>query len=249
MYPAKHAYNKNEATAYSANREKQLAWHREFVVIDKLCRKWLRGSTILDLPCGQGRLFPVFQRYGHQIWGGDISMDMLQQISFSHGQIPTIRGLVQLDAERLPFTDDSFDYVVSARFFHWGLPIEAAKTILREYTRIARKGIVLHGPLNQRGVVVRVADAAAEIIHRRWGAPVELARQTKEAAGIIQRRLGSKLGRSANSHPDIPAPIFTCTSPELEEVVGQAGFSVTQSYGAISPFSSKRIYFMEKNNS
>ena len=248
MYSAKHTYKGSQATSYEANREKQPAWRREIAVINKLCREWLPGSTILDIPSGTGRLFPVFQRHGHQIWGGDISIDMLKQVSLSHNKMPGLRGLAQLEAEHLPFVDDSFDYVVCARFFHWGLPIEVAETILHEYTRIARKGIILHGPMLKRGPLARTADAVAVILHSRWGAPGEIARQTRQVIESIKHRLEARLKRTEGSPSSDSEPIFSCSPPELERVVGSAGFSVTRSYGAVSPFSSKRIYLIENNN-
>lgn len=246
----KHRYHGYSATQYEAQRTNQLAWAREYAVIKQLCKKFPPSSRVLDIPCGTGRLFPLFNDHGHQIWGADISADMLKEVPSSRLQLPGVRDVARCDAEFLPFADEAFDYVVSLRFFHLGISVEAGYSVLREFARVAKKGLVLHSPLQKQTPLGICADATAEVLFSRTRAPVELIAQIKKARTIIGNHLPGLPGSSAKSVPEsnsttTPAA-FSCTIPELESVVGEAGFTVVKSYGAISPFSSKRIYLLEK---
>ena len=245
-YLGKHVYKEDEAAEYDATRSKEFSWVREYCLIDRLCKEWPPGSTVLDIPCGTGRLIPLFQRRGHQVFCGDVSAHMVGQVSANNLQMPALYGLAQVEAERLPFADNSFDYVVSLRLFHFELPVVTAETMLREFARIARKGIVIHGPVERWRLAPKVADAVVEIIYSGFFAPVQLARKTKRTAVLLKERLKPGGRSPSNSHTPDGHPIFACTPSELEGVLGSAGFRVTKSYGAISPFSDKRIHLMER---
>ena len=201
----------------------------------------------MDIPCGTGRLIPLFERYGHQVWGADISADMLAMIPPSSLELPALRDLALVEAEHLPFVDGSFDYVVSLRFFHLELPVTVAETILHEFSRIACKGIVLHGPLEEWKLLPRVADSIIEICTSGWGVPIVLAKRTRRAMQLIQNRLRPGRGGSSGENTIVGQRGFSCTPKELERVIGQEGFNVTASYGAISSFSTKRIHMLDKS--
>jgi SAM-dependent methyltransferase len=245
-YIGKHVYKQEESAGYDASRSREYSWVREYSLIDRLAREWPAGSTVLDIPCGTGRLIPLFQKRGHRVICGDISAHMMGQISDANREMPALRGLTQVEAEHLPFADNSVDYVVSLRLFHFELPVVTAETMLREFGRIARKGIIIHGPIEQWRLVPKVADAVVEIVYSGVFAPVQFLQRGKRAAELLKHRL-TPGGRSAsNSHTPNGDPVFACTPPELESVLGPAGFHVTKSYGAISPISTKRIHMLEK---
>jgi SAM-dependent methyltransferase len=245
-YEGKHVYEKDEADAYDASRSREYSWVREYSLIDRLCKEWPAGSTVLDIPSGTGRLIPLFQQRGHRVICGDISAHMMSQVSTANRAMPALRSLTQVDAEHLPFAENSVDYVISLRLFHFELPVVTAETMLREFARIARKGIVIHGPIEQWRLVPKVADAVVEIVYSGLFAPVQLAKKTKRTAELLKQRL-TRGGKSpSNSHTPDGHPVFACTPAELESVLGPEGFHVTKSYGAISPISTKRIHMLEK---
>ena len=126
MYEGKLKYHGDEATLYEAKRTARLDWDRENEIIDRLFGQMPAGSKILDVPCGTGRLFPLADAHGHRVLGADISPEMFGQVDSSRLRLTGVQGLVGCDAERLPFADNSFDYVVSLRFFHFELPVETA---------------------------------------------------------------------------------------------------------------------------
>ncbi|MHA2283471.1 MAG: class I SAM-dependent methyltransferase [Promethearchaeota archaeon] len=150
-YKAKKVYQ-DQLTAfeYDKRRFRGLKGHlvdlREKNLIYKAIR--LTGATppskILDIPCGTGRLSVFLAEKGFQVDGGDISEAMIEQAnlklenSFLKKQIKFNIA----DAESLPFSDSSFDIVVSLRFFGH-LPPEIRKNILKEFARVTGSFLVV----------------------------------------------------------------------------------------------------------
>ncbi len=92
-----------------------------------------RGS-VLDCPCGTGRITDVLLSRGLLVTGADISAEMLAYAAVGN---PVSRYL-QADALNLPFEDGEFDLVVSMRFlYHLGDEKERVKA-LSEMARVSR---------------------------------------------------------------------------------------------------------------
>lgn len=91
---------------------------------------------VLDIPCGTGRFTGSLARQGLDVVGGDISLEMIRRAVEVGGGSLSVAGFVQADAERLPFSDDAVDCVVSIRFmFH--VPPPTRVSILREMGRVS----------------------------------------------------------------------------------------------------------------
>jgi len=106
-----------------------------------LARVWpgRDGETVLDAPCGAGRLLPFLQERGHRAAQLDGAFAMLQQTANTGARA----GLcVQGDALQLPFADDAVDGVVMFRFLHH-LPPDAARQAIAEACRVARRFVVV----------------------------------------------------------------------------------------------------------
>ncbi|MCQ3936000.1 MAG: hypothetical protein DPW18_03015 [Chloroflexi bacterium] len=74
-----------------------------------------RGSAVIDLGCGYGRLFPCYADRFEHIVLFDGSESLLRQAQSSHRE----RALYVLgDINRLPFRPAAFDAVVMVRVFH-----------------------------------------------------------------------------------------------------------------------------------
>ncbi|MFT4511824.1 MAG: ubiquinone/menaquinone biosynthesis C-methylase UbiE [Planctomycetota bacterium] len=126
----------NRSRNYAERNPKRAQREREL-----LERVWPgnNNETVLDLPCGTGRLLPFLREHGHQVAQGDGAFAMLEQAD-SRG----MRGelLVQANALQIPFGDGSVDGVVMFRFLHH-LPPEAAKSAIAEACRVARRFVVV----------------------------------------------------------------------------------------------------------
>ncbi|CAM5774717.1 hypothetical protein LMIY3S_04662 [Labrys miyagiensis] len=100
-----------------------------------------RPSAVLDLGCGGGHVSFAASPFAGSVTAYDLSADMLAAVSAEAVK----RGLSNIvaqqgSAERLPFTDASFDMVMSRySAHHWG----DVPTALREAFRVARPGAAL----------------------------------------------------------------------------------------------------------
>lgn len=115
-------------------------------------------DRVLDVGCGTGFATEGLLKYTANVVGLDQSVDQLEQAWEKLGKHdPVVFNLG--DAERLPFTDDSFDLVWSSGSIeYWPAPVEA----LRELRRVARPGgqVLVVGPnAPQNRVARRLADA------------------------------------------------------------------------------------------
>jgi ubiquinone/menaquinone biosynthesis C-methylase UbiE len=88
------------------------------------------GSGGADIPRALARRFPNLRPIAF-----DLSETML---SFAGGML-RVRG----DVRRFPFADRSVDYVISTHFFHHLTDDQVVET-LREFDRVARRGIVVN---------------------------------------------------------------------------------------------------------
>ncbi|OYT53474.1 MAG: hypothetical protein B6U72_05850 [Candidatus Altiarchaeales archaeon ex4484_2] len=107
-------------------------------------------ETILDLPCGTGRITKVLIESGFKVVDADISRDMIN-VSKKGIEVGKINSVV-CDAEALPFRDNSFDCIVSIRFTGH-VPPQLRVGILNEMRRVTKKWIVIsyYNPYSVKG--------------------------------------------------------------------------------------------------
>jgi SAM-dependent methyltransferase len=112
--------------------------------LDLLAAVWpgQRGETVLDLPCGAGRLLPLLrERFGHRVLQADGSLAMLHEAraaAAAGARAPAAAA----DALAMPFADRAVDGVVMFRFLHH-LPPELRQRALAEAARVARRFVVV----------------------------------------------------------------------------------------------------------
>jgi ubiquinone/menaquinone biosynthesis C-methylase UbiE len=100
------------------------------------------GATILDAPCGTGRMSRLFLEKGLKVIGGDISGQMMavarRRIGATNGKIVFCR----MDLTRLPLRDAAVAGVFSIRFLPHIPPAERI-LMLSELRRVARQWVVI----------------------------------------------------------------------------------------------------------
>ncbi|MBL8749572.1 MAG: methyltransferase domain-containing protein [Planctomycetes bacterium] len=119
--------------AYAERNPRRVARERKL-----LLRVWpgRTGESVLDLPCGAGRLRPLLQERGHRVVQGDHSFAMLRLAAAP--DTPAVRA----DALALPFANRCVDGVVTFRFLHH-LTADARARAIAEACRIARRFVVV----------------------------------------------------------------------------------------------------------
>ncbi|HEX6125108.1 MAG TPA: methyltransferase domain-containing protein [Pyrinomonadaceae bacterium] len=107
----------------------------------------LREFSVLDVGCGSGELLRIIAEFAEKsgrkasLTGIDlnpISSSTTRSESTGFPEIASVQG----DAFQLPFAEAAFDYAISSLFFHH-LTDEQIPDVLREMTRVARRGIVV----------------------------------------------------------------------------------------------------------
>jgi phosphatidylethanolamine/phosphatidyl-N-methylethanolamine N-methyltransferase len=129
----------------------------------------LAGPRVLEVGVGTGLALPLYRR-DLQVVGIDLSREMLEKAKerVEAERLANVGGLLEMDAERMAFADDSFDIAV-AMFTASVVP--DAKRLMAEMSRVVRPG----------GHLLFVNHFAAEGGPRWW---------IERAMAPLSRRLG-----------------------------------------------------------
>lgn len=133
------------AEAYKADHQKK--FHRKFS--DRKERALLEeyfdvvgtSDTILDLPCGHGRLSDLLKERCTSLVEGDWSFNMVELNQRDNGRDG--RAYVRCSALEIPLPDRSIDTVVSFRLSHHLSTPELRERHLQELFRVARKAVIV----------------------------------------------------------------------------------------------------------
>ncbi len=94
------------------------------------------GMRVLDIGCGTGRLtIPLQRQTGAEVWGLDLSKEMLEQAKNKKGAeaLHWVLG----DAQALPFPGESFDFAFMCLVLHH---LEDKARALAEMARVLKPG-------------------------------------------------------------------------------------------------------------
>lgn len=96
------------------------------------------GRDVLEVGCGAGQCARWLAGQGARVVGVDLSAGMLRQGLCLPSAAVTTPGLLQADARRLPFADESFDIACSA---YGAVPFVAdPRQVMAEVARVLRAG-------------------------------------------------------------------------------------------------------------
>lgn len=108
------------------------------------------GATVLDLPCGSGRLTSMLIERGYVVTAADSSPHMVaraqssvERITKSHADNKSKARFDVRDVMHTEFRDGEFDAVVCNRLFHHFTEPAVRQTALRELRRICRGPIIV----------------------------------------------------------------------------------------------------------
>ncbi len=134
------------------------------------------GSTILDMPCGTGKLGPALSGYPIRILAADLSHHMMRLASseYSSGKL---LGFMRFDARNVPLYAQSIDHIICLRLFQ-RLPKEIRISILREFRRVVRRCLVVsysyYSPFQSlRNSVRRIYDREKQTFYHESLANIE----------------------------------------------------------------------------
>lgn len=133
------AYWNQRAYGYSQSTHEELKGDNFEYYTQILTEGAPAGSELkcLDLGCGPGLFSTLLAKLGHKVTAFDYSEDMLEQAKKNFIacalSVETVRG----DAQKLPFADSTFDYIVS-RNVMWVM--EQPERAYSEWLRVLRPG-------------------------------------------------------------------------------------------------------------
>lgn len=118
----------------------RVRWRAERAAVRAALSGLPAAARMLDCPCGIGRWAAILAGSARRILGFDISVPMLERARREQaGRFPL--SLARAEAERLPLGDSCVDYVFCYALMKH-LPPEVKQTVLREFARVARRGVV-----------------------------------------------------------------------------------------------------------
>jgi ubiquinone/menaquinone biosynthesis C-methylase UbiE len=100
-----------------------------------------KENHLLDIGCGTGFIISIAHSHFKEIYGIDITDEMMSEIDLSPGNI----ALKNAAAEALPFQDRKFDMVTAYSFLDHVLDYEM---VLKEVYRVLKNGGIFYADLN-----------------------------------------------------------------------------------------------------
>lgn len=181
------------------------------------------GTTLLDVGCGPGALWPHLEAQSQLKWIGlDVTQEML---ATAHRLFPRV-GCLRGDAGCLPFADGTFD-IVSLRHVVEHLPHWLMEKALAEAMRVAKRAVVIDFYVPPAVAGVRSSQrVGGNFLETRWTV-ADIERPVAANGWIAEARLSIGNG----SEDDriwvlLPPSEITALRPALTSIAGQAKISI-----------------------
>jgi ubiquinone/menaquinone biosynthesis C-methylase UbiE len=219
-YHAKYNYSGQTASKYLDKRVKDAKWQMEQELIEQLIRQLPSGSVVLDAPVGTGRFLDCYERHNVQVYGLDISRDMLSkaQAIARHG---SGCQLIQGDLELLPLPACSVEQVICIRFMNW-LPFDILSNILAGLKRVSKKSMIIEIRVTRESSVsALLRNTFIEII--------------KSPGSSLRRIISSWLGRKKD--------YFIHNGNQVEKVLSSQGFGIEETHRIVDSTAFTRMFF------
>lgn len=134
-------YTEQVSQAYQHRNPKR--HDKEMALIDMAISMVPKSHTILDLPCGGGRVFSHLAQLGYKVAAADYSDSMLE-IAKERARIENIECFVsKQDVENLTYQDNSFDTTICFRLFHHFPTIQIRQRAVSELCRVSKDYVLV----------------------------------------------------------------------------------------------------------
>jgi SAM-dependent methyltransferase len=167
--PYRKHYREEEARGYEQAKEKDQRAHRaECRLVERALAGVPRGESIVDAPCGAGRMTVLLARLGFRPAAADVSPAMVDLARQRFAREGVEVKVEQRDLEATGWPDGAFDNVFSFRFFHH-LPTDAQRrTVARELCRVAARRVIV-SYLDARSWTWRKRALETRLTGKRFG--------------------------------------------------------------------------------
>jgi len=135
----KHSYR--EAEKYATRRPSK---HKAEMNLVRRAFSSLDGvETVLDAPCGIGRVSLMLDRYGYTVTGVDAGHGALIKANEEMEKHKASCIFLNDDVRHMTFQDASFDAIVCFRFFHHLMSVGAKQHVVEELCRVSNKYVLI----------------------------------------------------------------------------------------------------------
>ncbi len=131
-------YNKMYAERWS----KRWTTRREYTLLSRLLSTQPRSTTLLDLPCGGGRLSSQLAPHTDVLIESDIALGQVQY-GRKFGLVGAKQCWMVASGFHIPFRDASLDGAVCVRLNHHLPTPEERERLVRELLRVARRFVIM----------------------------------------------------------------------------------------------------------
>jgi len=136
-------YHGEIAKNYIKKRVRQKKWNIEQSIIKELISREHSCSTLLDVPFGTGRFVDMYLSKKIDVYGLDISQDMIAVAKETLGSSFDKCKITIGTADNLPYKNEFFDVVISCRYFSI-ISYSMARNVLSELQRVSKSKIILN---------------------------------------------------------------------------------------------------------
>jgi len=193
------------AANYEDIRTREKRWDLEQEIVRRYVDTLPTGSKIADVPFGTGRFAPFYIERHLNVFGADISGDMLSIARKNIGEASGFELHVAA-AEALPIADQSVDYLICHRFIKWLPDTQVLAKVMKEFARVTCKEIFVQVRLEaQPGFTARTRKLLRKTLKKKM-APVDpKIRTSKFTSRDIQRTISAAGLRIAqvDHHPEV----------------------------------------------
>jgi ubiquinone/menaquinone biosynthesis C-methylase UbiE len=116
---------------------------RALAAIVRRVRRQIADPTVLDIPCGTGRITEFLLEQGLTVVGGDISPAMIAVAREKCRRFGTRVSWMTLDLDSLHLRANSVDLATCIRLFHH-IESDARAAILCELARVTRRFVIVN---------------------------------------------------------------------------------------------------------
>lgn len=127
---------------YKQHALKRWSTRREFHLLYRLLSSQPRSRTLLELPCGGGRLSSAMAKFTDLLIEADVAMGQVQY-SQQHSLMETAQIWMTASALHIPFRDAVVDGVVCIRLCHHLHKPEEREQLVVELLRVARRFVIV----------------------------------------------------------------------------------------------------------
>lgn len=171
---------------YKQHVFKRWSTQREFRLLDRLLSSQPRSRTLLELPCGGGRLSSAMAKFTDLLIEADIAMGQVEY-SQQHSRMETAQIWMTASALHIPFHNAVVDGVVCIRLCHHLHKPEEREQLVVELLRVAKRFVIVtfFDYNSMKNIIRRVRQP----IHRKRSKYT----MTVDEIGSIARRHNARL--------------------------------------------------------